>query len=144
MSSTAENGLYFLFGGALLLLAAGWLHLLSKTHSLPFRSRCRTMLAMAVHGFVWILPSRFCVHVALAWLGGFIAGTLISGAISFGLVRCFVSTRPVVTEAHEGVGDALFAMMLVGCGAFFSGLVGVYTGFEFASRTYDRLAKTSP
>ena len=143
MSSTTENGLYFLGAGALTLLAAGCLQLLQKTRGPPFRSRSRTMLAMAVRGFLSAVPSRLIVCVLLSWLGGFIGGTLICGAICYGLLLGFVSTLPVATEAHEGVGDAAIVLLFAGCGFMISLLVGFFAGLDCASRTYNRLAGKS-
>lgn len=124
--------------GAVSLLAAAVGTLLHRTTGLTGARRLRVMARLAAAAAWGVLPAR---QTVAAWAAGLVAlaGTLVAGvAVTVLVVRMIPPDVPNPTEAYEGFGDALAALVRFYAGAVLSFVaacvVGVVTGDRVASR----------
>ena len=124
--------------GAVSLAAAIVGVLLRRTTGLTGTHRLRTMARLAAVAVWGVLPPRWAVASTAAGLLAF-AGTLAAGVVvTVLIVRAIPPEVPHPTEAYEGFGDGMMALVRFCLGAGLSLIVacvvGVVTGSWVAAR----------
>lgn len=124
--------------GAAALVAAASVSLVGKTRGVPAHRRLGAMAHVSAAAVRAALPSQRIVVPILAgflgFLGSFVAGVVITVFI----VWLIPPDVPHPTEAYEGFGDALRAMMIFGFGAVMSFIIAIPIGCQIGLRVSSR------
>lgn len=132
-----------LYIGAASLACAGVSALFRQTRNVPAPRRIVAMAQLVVSTVWSFVPSRCALASTAAGFLAF-AGTLVVGLALTILILCLIP-RSVKhpTEAYEGIGDAIIAMLCLGFGAVISLCVALVVGLIAGERAAFRRGATS-